>query len=73
MKVITNLRAKEQMNFDIAIVTDNAQISDKMKMQRIKRLSSEKLFNDVKEVMIDHQHETYILRVIKQNKLILTK
>jgi hemin uptake protein HemP len=72
MKVITNLTAKEHMSFDVAIVADN--ISDKdVKMTRIKRLTSEQLFTNVKEVMIEHLNETYILRITKQNKLILTK
>lgn len=72
MKVITNLTAKEHMSFDVSIVAD--QISDKdIKMTRIKRLTSEQLFANVKEVMIEHLNETYVLRITKQNKLILTK
>lgn len=72
MKVITNLTAKEHMSFDVAIVAD--QITDKdIKMTRIKRLTTEQLFTNVKEVMIEHLNETYILRITKQNKLILTK
>ncbi len=72
MKVITNLTAKEHMSFDVAIVAD--QVSEKdIKMTRIKRLTSEQLFTNVKEVMIEHLNETYILRITKQNKLILTK
>ena len=71
MKVITNLTAKEHMSFDVAIVAD--QVSEKdIKMTRIKRLTSEQLFTNVKEVMIEHLNETYILRITKQNKLILT-
>lgn len=72
MKVITHLAAKEHMSFDVAIVAD--QNSDKeLKMSRIKRLNTEQLFTNVKEVMIEHLNETYILRITKQNKLILTK
>ncbi len=37
------------------------------------KLSSEKLFSASNEVLIQHQDETYILRLTKQNKLILTK
>lgn len=37
------------------------------------KLSSEKLFGASNEVLIQHQDETYILRLTKQNKLILTK
>ena len=72
MKVITNLTAKEHMSFDVAIVADETPNQD-MKMSRIKRFNTEQLFNNVKEVMIEHLNETYILRITKQNKLILTK
>jgi len=72
MKVITHLTAKEHMSFDVAIVADDSS-SKEMKMSRIKRLNTEQLFTNVKEVMIEHLNETYILRITKQNKLILTK
>lgn len=36
-------------------------------------LSSEKLFGNHNEVVIRHQNERYVLRLTKQNKLILTK
>ena len=72
MRVITNLTAKEHMSFDVAIVADETPNQD-MKMSRIKRFNTEQLFNNVKEVMIEHLNETYILRITKQNKLILTK
>jgi hemin uptake protein HemP len=39
----------------------------------IRRIDSRQLFLNVKEVMIDHLNETYLLRLTKQNKLILTK
>jgi hemin uptake protein HemP len=61
------------MSFDVAIVTDDAQPNDGIKISRIKRLNTEQLFTNVKEVMIEHLNETYILRITKQNKLILTK
>jgi len=73
MKVITNLTSKEHMNFDVAIITDDVQTGDRIKISRIKRLNTEQLFTNVKEVMIEHLNETYILRITKQNKLILTK
>ena len=72
MKVITHLTAKEHMSFDVAIVADDSS-SKEMKMSRIKRLNTEQLFTNVKEVMIEHLNETYVLRITKQNKLILTK
>jgi hemin uptake protein HemP len=72
MKVITNLTAKEHMNFDVAIVAEDTP-NCPIKLSRIKRLNTEQLFTNVKEVMIEHLNETYILRLTKQNKLILTK
>lgn len=72
MKVITNLTAKEHMSFDVAIVADETPNQD-IKLTRIKHFNSEQLFTNVKEVMIKHLNETYILRITKQNKLILTK
>jgi hemin uptake protein HemP len=73
MKIITNLTSKEHMSFDIAIVTDSTRTQEDIKISRIKRLNSDKLFTNVKEVMIDHEDETYFFRITKQNKLILTK
>ena len=72
MKVITNLTAKEHMNFDVAIVAEQAPNCD-IKLSRVKRLNTKQLFTNVKEVMIEHLDETYVLRITKQNKLILTK
>lgn len=72
MKVITSLTAKERMSFDAAIVADHIASND-VQMTRSKRLSTEQLFANVKEVMIEHLNEVYILRITKQNKLILTK
>ena len=72
MKVITSLTAKEHMTFDVAIVADQT-ADQQITMSRIKRLNTEQLFTNVKEVMIEHLNETYILRITKQNKLILTK
>ena len=60
------------MNDDVAIVANQAP-SSAIKMSLGKRFKSEQLFADVKEVMIEHLNETYILRITKQNKLILTK
>jgi hemin uptake protein HemP len=72
MKIITHLTAKEHLNFDVAIVADQARNCD-IKLSRIKCLNTNQLFTGVKEVMIEHLNETYILRLTKQNKLILTK
>ncbi len=73
MKVITNLTSKEHMSFDVAIVANNSSTNESLKLSRIKRLKSDQLFTNVNEVMIEHLNETYILRITKQNKLILTK
>lgn len=72
MKIITHVPAKEHMNFDVAIVAEQAPDCN-IKLSRVKRIHSKQLFTDVKEVMIEHLNETYVLRITKQNKLILTK
>ena len=72
MKIITHLPAKEHMNFDVAIVAEQSTNRD-IKLSRVKRLTTRQLFTDAKEVMIEHLNETYVLRITKQNKLILTK
>lgn len=73
MKVIANYTAKEHMDFDVVMVADESTDASDFKISQIKRLSTEQLFINMKEVMIDHRNETYILRITKQNKLILTK
>lgn len=72
MKAMTHLTAEEHMGFDVAILAEESANKD-IKMSRIKRLNTDQLFTNVKEVMIEHLNETYILRITKQNKLILTK
>lgn len=44
-----------------------------IKIVSVKKLSSDNLLGKEREVMIQHQNETYILRLTKLNKLILTK
>lgn len=57
--------------------SSNNEMIDKNKAQPVKptsrTLTSEKLFGDSNEVVIKHQNESYVLRLTKQNKLILTK
>jgi hemin uptake protein HemP len=72
--------AKEQAEYDldlpnanVVMVADESKDSSDFKISQIKRLTTEQLFSNVKEVMIEHRNETYILRITKQNKLILTK
>jgi hemin uptake protein HemP len=38
-----------------------------------KRLSSDDLFGDAQEILIDHAGQEYRLRITRQDKLILTK
>jgi hemin uptake protein HemP len=57
----------------MAIVIEGELQSDGEKKLRTKKLSSSKLFENKKEVQIEHLDETYILRITKHNKLILTK
>lgn len=73
MKIITSIASKALLDMDIAMVTDADGQSNPMKITSIKKLNSEKLFGEGNEVMIQHQNETYVLRLTKQNKLILTK
>ena len=72
MKIITNLSAKEHLNFDVAIVEEQSH-NCAIKLSRVKRLNTNQLFTNTKEVMIEHLNEIYVLRLTKQNKLILTK
>lgn len=72
MNVIANLTAKEHMNFDVAIVAEQLP-NCPIKLSRIKRLNTNQLFTNTNEVIIEHVNHTYVLRLTKQNKLILTK
>lgn len=73
MKIITSIASKAALDMDIAMVTNADEAHSALKITSIKKLNSEKLFGDSNEVMIQHQEETYVLRLTKQNKLILTK
>jgi hemin uptake protein HemP len=57
----------------MAIVIEGELQDKDAKTPRTKKLCSSKLFENKKELRIDHQNEIYILRITKQNKLILTK
>jgi hemin uptake protein HemP len=54
-------------------ITHAFEKSEDVKVLRIKKLESSKLFEASKEVMIEHDSEIYFLRLTRQNKLILTK
>lgn len=73
MKIITSIASKAPLDIDIAMVTHAEEEHSALKITSIKKLNSEKLFGSGNEVMIQHQEETYVLRLTKQNKLILTK
>lgn len=70
MKVIAGVVSSEHLNVDkprASAHESNAKVTPSGK------LSSAKLFGNSNEVIIQHQEETYVLRLTKQNKLILTK
>lgn len=71
MKMISSIATKALLDMDTAMGT-NAD-GQSSAITSIKRLNSEKLLGGSNEVMIQHQNETYVLRLTKQNKLILTK
>jgi hemin uptake protein HemP len=68
MKNITNIALTAHLELD-AITRKGKGGQD----VAIQKLSSAKLFGGNNEVMIQHQGDTYVLRLTKQNKLILTK
>lgn len=47
--------------------------NEKLRKNGSEKLPSTALLGNNNEVLIQHQNETYILRLTKQNKLILTK
>jgi hemin uptake protein HemP len=57
----------------MAIFAESKLLNNDAKDEHSKRLCSSKLFENKKEVMIEHRNETYVLRITRQNKLILTK
>jgi hemin uptake protein HemP len=57
----------------MAIVIEGELWDEGKKSTPTKKLSSRELFASKKEVVIEHKNETYVLRITKQNKLILTK
>jgi len=44
-----------------------------VKMSHIRKMHSEQLFGDAKEIFITHLGEVYMLTITKQKKLLLTK
>jgi hemin uptake protein HemP len=69
----TKLNSKEKGSFDVLKVDDSAAELNSGGVTSAKKLSSSKLFEASKEVMIEHDNDIYILRLTRQNKLILTK
>ena len=72
MKIVSPLASAAHVNVDVEIATLNPSNKD-IKPAYVQRLNTKQLFAHTKEVMIEHLNETYILRITKQNKLILTK
>ncbi len=69
----TKLSSKRQGGFDVQKAGDGAEELEISSASGVKKLSSSRLFETSKEVMIEHDNEIYILRLTRQNKLILTK
>jgi hemin uptake protein HemP len=69
----TKLSSKRQGSFDVHKAGDSAEELKNSSASCIKKLNSSRLFETSKEVMIEHDNEIYILRLTRQNKLILTK
>jgi hemin uptake protein HemP len=65
--------SKRQGGFDVHKSGGSAEELEKNNASGVIKLSSSRLFEASKEVMIEHDHEIYILRLTRQNKLILTK
>jgi len=61
------------MSFNVETDANDAGKGEHSKTSHIRKLSSIKLFEAAKEVMIEHDREIYFLRLTRQNKLILTK
>ena len=61
------------MNFVEAEAVHDEKIDSTIKKAGTLKLKSSQLFATVKEVMIEHENEVYLLRITKQNKLVLTK
>jgi len=71
MKVVANIATKTSEEEPEAVGT--VAPAGAVKASAIKRLQSKTLFGHGNEVMIQHQEDIYVLRLTKQNKLILTK
>ena len=69
----TKLSSKRQGSFDVHKAGDGDEELERSSASGVKKLSSSRLFDTSKEVMIEHDNEIYILRLTRQNKLILTK
>jgi hemin uptake protein HemP len=71
MKVVANIASKT--NEGEPEIAGELAPAAAVKASAIKRLQSRTLFGHGNEVMIQHQEDIYVLRLTKQNKLILTK
>jgi len=48
-------------------------MEQEVKTTKIKKLNTQQLFGDSKEILIEHLGESYLLSITKQKKLLLTK
>ena len=52
---------------------DRGNMEQEVKKTKIKKLNTQQLFGDGKEILIEHLGESYLLSITKQKKLLLTK
>lgn len=71
MNVITKMNAKCAIPFEDVVVNEGDAVT--IKVSHVRRLSSNTLFGDAKEIVISHLGEAYMLTITKQKKLLLTK
>lgn len=72
MKTVVHAVSNEHQVLDVGVENVPA-LQQRANQATIKAVSSRKLFGGANEVIIQHQDESYVLRLTKQNKLILTK
>jgi hemin uptake protein HemP len=72
MKLVANIASKTSIEEEPGTGGESELLAS-MTASPARRLLSETLFGGSNEVTIQHQDDTYVLRLTKQNKLILTK
>jgi hemin uptake protein HemP len=64
---------QQMLNLDALKEDDESALNTPALNVNGSRMNTQQLFLNAKEVVIDHLNDTYVLRLTKQNKLILTK